>query len=133
MPAVILVVDDAKPVRDLAKRALAPFDAVVTEATNGFNALFAMEQAMPDLILLDVSMPIMDGVELLTLMRSKPELQRIPVVMLTSPADHRIRPTLDALGIAAALIKPVQPAGLLTAVQQVLPLQPAKPSAGPAR
>ncbi len=132
MPAVILVVDDAKPVRELAKRAFAPFDVVVTEATNGFNALFAMEQAMPDLILLDVSMPIMDGVELLTLMRSKPELQGIPVVMLTSPADHRIRSTLDGLGIAAALVKPIKPADLLAAVQQVLPLQPAKPSAGPA-
>ncbi|MBP6865510.1 MAG: response regulator [Candidatus Didemnitutus sp.] len=132
MPAVILVVDDAKPVRELAKRALAPFDVLVTEASNGFNALFAMEKAMPNIILLDVSMPIMDGVELLTLMRSKPELQRIPVVMLTSPADHRIRPTLDELGIAAALIKPIQPADLLAAIQQVLPLQRAKPSAGPA-
>jgi len=132
MPAVILVVDDAKPVRELAKRALAPFDVLVTEATNGFNALFAMEKAMPNIILLDVSMPIMDGVELLTLMRSKPELQRIPVVMLTSPADHRIRSTLGELGIAAALIKPIQPADLLAAIQQVLPLQRAKPAAGPA-
>lgn len=114
--------------RSLVEQTLAPYACTVATATNGFNALFAMEQAMPDLILLDVSMPIMDGVEFLTMIRSKPELAAIPVLMLTSPADHRVRPTLDGLGIAGALVKPIQPADLIAAIQTVLPLKPAKPA-----
>lgn len=120
MTAKILVVDDAKVVRDLAKQALAPLGVAVTEATNGFNALFAMEQAMPDLLVLDVKMPIMDGLELLTMMRSNPTLQGIPVVMLTSPADHAILGQLTALGVSAILKKPFAPAELAAAAEAAL-------------
>lgn len=116
----ILVVDDAKAVRDLAKRALAPLGADLTDATNGFNALFAMEKSLPDLLVLDVKMPIMDGLELLTLMRSNAALQRIPVVMLTSPADRTILGQLSELGAGAILTKPFEAAGLLHAVQGLL-------------
>ena len=125
----LLVVDDAKPIRSLVEQALAPYACTVETATNGFNALFAMEKALPALILLDVNMPVMDGVEFLTMIRSKPELADIPVLMLVSPADHRIRPTLDELGIAGALVKPVQAAALVEAINAILPLKPAKPAA----
>lgn len=120
MSATVLVVDDAKVVRDLAKQALAPLGVAVTEATNGFNALFAMEQAMPDLLVLDVKMPIMDGLELLTMMRSNPTLQGIPVVMLTSPADHAILGQLATLGVSAILKKPFAPAELTAAAEAAL-------------
>ena len=59
----ILTVDDAKTVRTIAADILAPFDCEADGATNGYNALFSMERALPDLILLDVSMPIMGGLE----------------------------------------------------------------------
>ena len=117
----ILVVDDAKAVRDLAKQALAPLGATLTEATNGYNALFAMEKSLPDLLVLDVKMPIMDGLELLTMMRSNATLRSVAVVMLTSPADHAILPQLTALDVRAILKKPFEPAALLAAVQQALP------------
>lgn len=116
----ILIVDDAKAVRDLAKQALAPVGATLTDATNGFNALFAMEKALPDLLVLDVKMPIMDGLELLTMMRSNPTLQNVPVVMLTSPADHTILPQITALGVSAVLKKPFTPAELADAARRVL-------------
>ncbi len=121
----ILVVDDAKAVRSLVATALQPFACEVDEVTNGYNALFAMEKALPDLILLDVSMPIMNGLELLEMLKSKPELARIPVIMLTSPADHVIRDRLAALGIAGSILKPFNAAGLLATIQGVLPLKPA--------
>ncbi|MFI5337124.1 MAG: two-component system response regulator [Opitutales bacterium] len=122
----ILAVDDAKAVRLLAERALRPFACDVSEATNGYNALFAMEKALPDLVLLDVSMPIMGGLELLELMRSNDTLKALPVIMLTSPADHPVMPKISALGVAGTLLKPFNEAALLEKVRSVLTLKPAK-------
>lgn len=124
----ILTVDDAKAVRLLAQRALAPLACEFAEAANGYNALFAMERALPDLLLLDVMMPTMGGVELLTLMRSNPTLKGIPVIMLTSPADHAILPELNALGIQGLLVKPVTEALLAETARKVLGLGPANSS-----
>ena len=120
----ILTVDDAKAVRLLAGRALAPFDCDFAEAPNGFNALFAMERALPDLILLDVNMPTMGGLEMLTMMRANPTLRSIPVIMLTSPADHAVLPKLTALGIHGLLQKPFNEAALVEKIYAVLPLKP---------
>jgi len=120
MPRSVLVVDDAKAVRELAKAALRPLGLEVSEATNGYNALFAMEKSQPDVLVLDVKMPIMDGLELLTMMRSTAELADLPVVMLTSPADHTILPKLTELGASALLRKPFKDADLVAAVNAAL-------------
>ncbi len=125
MRPTILTVDDAKAVRLLAAKVLRPFACHAAEATNGYNALFAMEKALPDLILLDVSMPIMNGLEMLEMLKSKPELAVIPVIMLTSPADHTVADRIAELGVAGTLVKPFSEAQLLAAVQAVLPLKPA--------
>jgi CheY-like chemotaxis protein len=121
MPHSILVVDDAKTVRELAKRALTPLRCTVEESTNGYNALFAMEKLRPDLLVLDVKMPVMDGVELLTMMRTAPALRDLPVIMLTSPADHATLPLLTELGVAGILRKPFTEAELAAAVRAALP------------
>lgn len=118
----ILAVDDSKAVRLIAQKTLSAFACDVSEATNGYNALFTMEQALPDLILLDVSMPVMGGVEMLTLLKSKPELQTIPVIMLTSPADHAVIAKIRALGISSMLQKPFTEPALLEKIRGVLTL-----------
>jgi CheY-like chemotaxis protein len=122
----ILTVDDSKTVRLLAQSALRDFDCDVSEADNGYKALFVMEQNLPDLILLDVNMPTMGGVEMLTFLASKPQLQAIPVIMLTSPADHAISGQLAALGVSGTLMKPFTPAELLAKIRGVLDLKPLK-------
>lgn len=124
----ILTVDDAKAVRLLVEKALGAFVCEVSEAANGYNALFAMERSLPDLILLDVSMPVMGGLEMLTMMRSNPVLKKIPVIMLTSRADHAILPQLTALGVNGMLVKPFNEAGLLEKIRGVLKLKPAATS-----
>ena len=111
--------------RLLTQRALAAFDCATSEAPNGYNALFAMERALPDLILLDVNMPTMGGVEMLTMMRSNPTLAAIPVIMLTSPADHGVMTQLAALGISGHVMKPFTPAALIEKIGGVLALPPA--------
>ena len=124
MPTKILAVDDAKAMRQFVQRVLAGYACDITESTNGYNALFAMERTLPDLILLDVNMPIMNGVELLEMLRSKPELTAIPVIMLASPADHAVLPKIRALGCSAILMKPISETTLLAAIRSAITLQP---------
>jgi CheY-like chemotaxis protein len=119
----ILTVDDAKTVRRLAESALRDFDCEVSEAANGFNALFAMERTLPDLILLDVNMPTMGGLEMLAMLRSKPELKAIPVIMLTSPSDHAVSGQIAALGVSSILMKPFTAAELIEKIRRVLDLK----------
>jgi CheY-like chemotaxis protein len=121
----ILTVDDSKTVRLVVQRLLAPYPCDLSEATNGYNALFQMERALPDLLLLDVNMPIMGGLELLTMMRSNPTLKAIPVIMLTSPADHTVLGELATLGVSGIVPKPFTPTALLENIRAVLSLQPA--------
>ena len=125
----ILVVDDSKAVRLIAQKALAPFDCDVGEATNGYTALFAMERKLPDLLLLDVSMPTMDGLEMLEMMRANPQLGALPVVMMVSSTDHKVLPKIVALGISAQVKKPFTEAAIVEAVRSVLKLKPAKAGA----
>ena len=128
----ILTVDDAKAVRLLTQRALAAFDCATSEAPNGYNALFAMEQALPDLLLLDVNMPTMGGAELLAMMRANQALRAIPVILLTSPADHNVLAKLTALGVSGQIMKPFSAAALLAKIHAVLALAPTAVSVKPA-
>lgn len=124
MPPKILIVDDSRTLRVLVKQALAAYQCDVSEATNGFNALFQMERALPDLLLLDVNMPVMGGLEMLTMMRSNPVLKLIPVIMLTSPTDHPVFGELTTLGVSGMIKKPFSPEILLEKIRSVLTLLP---------
>jgi CheY-like chemotaxis protein len=121
----VLIVDDSKALRIFVTKALGAFDCDVNEASNGFNAFFAIERARPDLILLDVLMPVMEGVETLRRLKGAPELADIPVIMLTSPADRPLLPELIAMGAVSTLMKPVDETSLLGAVRTVIKLKPA--------
>jgi two-component system, chemotaxis family, chemotaxis protein CheY len=122
----LLVIDDSKAVRLIAQKALAPYDCDVHDATNGFTGLFAMERVLPDLILLDVAMPTMNGDTMLEMMRSNEQLKAIPVIMLIATTDHKVLPRLTALGVSGMVKKPFTPEALADAVRAVLKLKPAK-------
>ena len=118
----ILAVDDSKTVRRLVEAALRDFDCDFAESDNGYKALYAMERCLPDLILLDVSMPTMGGLPMLELLRKsdQPVLKTLPVIMLTSPGDHDVAGEIAALGVSATLMKPFTPAALLEKIRGVL-------------
>jgi CheY-like chemotaxis protein len=122
----ILTVDDSKALRLFIAKALGAFDCEADEASNGFNAFFAIERSRPDLILLDVLMPVMEGWETLRRLKAAPELADIPVIMLTSPADRPLIPELMTMGAASTLMKPFNEAALLAAIRSILKLKPAK-------
>jgi len=125
----ILVIDDSKAVRLIAQKALAAFDCDINDATNGFTGLFAMERVLPDLILLDVAMPTMNGDTMLEMMRSNEQLKELPVIMMISTTDHKVLPRLTALGVSGMVKKPFTPEALADAVRTVIKLKPAKPRA----
>lgn len=122
----LLVIDDSKAVRSLVANALKPFACTVNEATNGFTGLFAMERSLPDLLILDVNMPTMDGVEMLGMLKSNDQLKAIPVIMLTAPTDHKVLPRIKELGVDGLLKKPLSEAAVVEAVRAVVALESAK-------
>src|SRR5690606_29604241 len=80
----VLTVDDSKTVRIIVKKAFKSYDCEIIEAANGVEGLAAAAKEQPDVILLDITMPVMDGVEMLTKLKADPATKAIPVVMLTA-------------------------------------------------
>ena len=84
MSIKILTVDDSKTIRLIVTKAFKSFDCTILEAANGVVGLAIASREKPDVILLDYTMPVMDGLEVLARLRSDPELKAIPVIMLTA-------------------------------------------------
>jgi len=104
-PSRILIVDDNTDMRGYLRSLLAPHYEVVV-ASNGAEALAAIQGARPDLVLSDVMMPVMDGIELLNELKSNPATNTIPVVLLSARAGEEAR--LDGIETGADdyLVKP---------------------------
>ena len=95
----ILVVDDDAGGRRLTRATLAKVGFSITEAANGQAAIEAMQREMPDLVLLDVNMPVMDGFTACALLRQMPGGERVQVVMMTGLDDTQsIERAGEALG-----------------------------------
>ena len=82
--ATVLVVEDEADARELISRSLEKSGWQVTEAANGQEALHMLNNRTPDLVLLDLMMPVMDGFDFLTAMRAREEWQQIPVIVVTA-------------------------------------------------
>ena len=85
----ILIIDDEEPIRELLKLTLqsAGFGSIL-EAANGEDGLALARRYMPDLILLDLMLPGMDGLSVCRQLKSSPDMQRIPIIMLTAKSDE---------------------------------------------
>ena len=88
MKPKILTVDDSKTIRLIVGKAFKPFDVDVFEASNGVEGLAVAMREKPDIIILDITMPIMDGSECLAKLKSNPDLKGIPVIMLTAESGR---------------------------------------------
>ena len=99
MPTKILSVDDSKTIRMIVKRTFSPYDATVFGAGNGEEGLAAAAAEKPDLIILDITMPVMDGVTMLIKLKESPELKGIPVIMLTAESGRENVAYIAKLGV----------------------------------
>ena len=122
MSLKILIVDDSKTIRLIVAKAFKPYDCLVLESANGVEGLAVAVREKPDLILLDYTMPIMDGFETLTKLRSDPDLKTIPVIMLTAEAGRETVLKIAKLGVRDYLIKPFSEEVIVERVRRVVPL-----------
>jgi two-component system OmpR family response regulator len=118
--ARIIYVDDDPHLRELVRMILSRDTGVtVRTASSGPEAVNEALRARPDLMLLDVIMPEIDGPATLVLLRSYPALRSIPVVFVTASATQQEVMGLRALGVAGVISKPFDPGTLMTQVREI--------------
>src|SRR3712207_736194 len=122
-PPRLLIVDDNETNRDILQARLASQGYAILQAADREEAISAALDYDPDLILLDVMMPKLDGIEACRRIKANPDLPFIPVVLVTAKADTKdIVAGLDA-GADEYLTKPVDQSALLARVRSMLPIK----------
>ena len=112
----MLLVEDTEDSQMVAKDMLERMGLRVTVADNGLKALEVLQDTAVDIILMDVHMPVMDGLQATRLIRERPELAEVPVLAMTAAALPKDRQDCAAAGMAAVITKPVDPTALLDAM-----------------
>lgn len=114
----VMVVDDSVTVRKVTSRFLEREGYLVSTAKDGQDAVIQLQDKIPDLILLDIEMPRMDGFEVARHIRSSSRLRDIPIVMITSRTGSKHRDHAMSLGVNHYLGKPYQEDVLLEAIRE---------------
>ena len=117
---VVMVVDDSITVRKVTGRVLERNGMKVITAKDGVDAVAKLQEQLPDVMLLDIEMPRMDGYELARHMRNTEELKSIPIIMITSRTGDKHRQLAMDLGVKRYLGKPYQETELLDNIYSVL-------------
>jgi chemosensory pili system protein ChpA (sensor histidine kinase/response regulator) len=115
-----LVVDDSITVRRVTQRLLERNGMRVLTAKDGVDAVSLLQDNLPDIILLDIEMPRMDGYEVAAHVRGDPRLKHIPIVMITSRVSEKHRARAIELGVDDYLGKPYQESQLLDAIEPLV-------------
>ena len=115
-----MVVDDSITVRKVTSRLLERHNMQVITARDGVDAITVLQEKKPDIMLLDIEMPRMDGFELARHMRNTPELQDIPIIMITSRTGEKHRQRAAEIGVERYLGKPYQENDLLENIYGLL-------------
>jgi len=115
-----LVVDDSITVRRVTQRLLERNGMRVLTAKDGVDAVSLLQEHLPDVILLDIEMPRMDGYEVAAHVRNDPRLKDIPIVMITSRVSEKHRARAIELGVDDYLGKPYQESQLLDAIEPLV-------------
>lgn len=118
--AKLLIIEDDVTMLDLLRVHLKAAGHVVRAAPDAAEGIRAIMEEPPDLIVSDISMPYLDGLELLGVLRSDPTTMHIPVIFLTGTHDEDTRLKASQLGVEDFLTKPIQVENLLSAIDKVL-------------
>lgn len=120
---LVMVVDDSVTMRKVTGRVLERHNFEVMTAKDGIDALERMIERVPDLMLLDIEMPRMDGYELATAMKGDARLRGVPIVMITSRTGDKHRQRAFEIGVERYLGKPYQEPELIRNVYELLGIQ----------
>lgn len=119
MSLKVLVVDDEEMTRNLLRLMLSRSHYVVLEAGGGYEALDMVQEHKPDLVILDLMMPDLDGFSVCERLRKQPETANVPIFILSARADHETVTRGLELGATKYLTKPVGYKELLAHIQDV--------------
>jgi two-component system cell cycle response regulator DivK len=117
---VVLIVDDAPDNVEVARKVLSYRGATVYVAADGQKGLEILEGIQPTFILLDLSMPVLDGWQMLERIRQQPEKKDIPVIALTAHAMHGVREKVFEAGFNGYIVKPFRLNSFLAQIRDVL-------------
>lgn len=106
MRSKVLVVEDYDDSREFIKFLLEDYGFDVLEATNGFEAIEAVREQGPDLVLMDISMPLMDGLTAARKIRENKQFSKLPIIALTAQSEN-VRGRAIEAGCNALLSKPL--------------------------
>ena len=116
----VMIVDDSITMRRAGERMLSRNDFEVTTAKDGVDALAKLQETVPDVMLLDIEMPRMDGYELATQMKSTDRFKDIPIIMITSRTGQKHKDRAKEIGVERYLGKPYQETELLNTIAELI-------------
>ena len=120
MSASILTVDDSASLRMAIRIALTGAGYAVTEAADGVEGLAKATATRFDLIVTDLNMPNMDGLQMIRALREQPAQAGVPIIFLTTESDDAMKAQAKAAGATGWLVKPFVPEQLLKVSRKVL-------------
>jgi DNA-binding response OmpR family regulator len=120
----ILTVDDSKTIRMIVKKAFKPYNCELFEGENGVEGLAIAAKEMPDLIILDITMPVMTGIEMLGKLKAENDLKDIPVIMLTAESGKENVMQIVKMGVKDYIVKPFKGEQLIARAKNILKLRP---------
>ena len=120
----ILLVDDSRATRAMVGKGLRNYQCEVFEGANGLECLEIAARELPAVIVLDVTMPMLDGVETLKRLKADPALAAIPVVMLTANCNTDEVERVLKLGAAAYVGKVQKPTAVVEKIAELISLRP---------
>jgi two-component system cell cycle response regulator DivK len=121
MSKTILVVEDQEDNRQILRDLLGANDYDMLEAENGEEALAAVRMQRPDLILMDIQLPVLDGYEATRRLKADPATKSIPIIVVTSYALSGDETKARESGCDAYVTKPYSPRALLAKIKEFLP------------
>lgn len=119
MSLKVMTVDDSRTMRDMVKFTLSEAGYAVLEAEDGRQALDVLARERADVVITDLNMPNMDGLELIKALRNKAEYSSVPILMLTTEADDVKKNAGRAAGATGWIVKPFNPEKLVSVVRKV--------------
>jgi DNA-binding response OmpR family regulator len=118
----VLTVDDSRTIRMIVKKAFQQYNCDIIEAENGVEGLALADKEKPDLIVLDITMPVMTGIEMLGRLKENPDLKAIPVIMLTAESGKDNVMNIVKMGVRDYIVKPFKGDQLIERARHIIDL-----------
>ena len=120
MSKIIMTVDDSASIRQMVSFTLKQAGYQVVEAVDGKDALLKLNGTTVQMVLTDLNMPRMDGIELIRNLRANPACRFVPIVMLTTESQAEKKQEGKAAGATGWIVKPFKPEQLLAVIKKVI-------------